>query len=69
MAIVLTTIAGKANSSRQVSFMISSEADIADLPTTTATGIYPTTVDELSTAVTDDGRIFVLGTDGVWHEW
>lgn len=69
MAIILTAIAGKANSSRQVSFMISSEADIADLPTTTTTGIYSTTVDELSTAVTDDGRIFVLGTDGIWHEW
>ena len=69
MAITLTAIAGKANSSRQASFMIDSEADIANLPTTTTTGAYSVTVDEMSTAVTNDGRIFVLGNDGVWHEW
>lgn len=69
MAISLISIAGKANSSRQVSFMIESEADIVDLPTTVTPGFYGKTVDELSTAITNDGRIFVLGTDGKWREW
>lgn len=69
MAIILTTIAGQANSSRQVGFMIDSDADVVNLPTTTEPGVYGKTVDELSTAVTNDGRIFVLGTDGAWHEW
>lgn len=69
MAIILATVAGKANSSRQVGFIISSEADVQNQPTTTQKGDYDTTVDELSTAVTNDGRIFVLGTDDQWHEW
>lgn len=69
MAITLTTVAGKANSSRQVGFIITSDADVANLPTTTSPGTYGKTVDEMSTAVTDDGRIFVLGSDGAWHEW
>ena len=69
MAITLTTVGGTPNSSRQVGFLISSEADIVNLPTTTTKGDYNTTVDELSTAVTNDGRIFVLGNDGKWHEW
>lgn len=69
MAITLVTVADKANSSRQVGFMIDSDADLVNLPTTTTRGSYKTTVDELSTAVTNDGRIFVLGNDGQWHEW
>lgn len=69
MAITLTTVGGTPNSSRQVNFMIDSDADLANLPTTTTCGIYKSTVDELSTAVTNDGRIFVLGNDGQWHEW
>jgi hypothetical protein len=69
MAITLTTVGGMPNSSRQVGFLIGSEADIVNLPTTTTKGNYNTTVDELSTAVTNDGRIFVLGNDGKWHEW
>lgn len=69
MAITLVTVADKANSSRQVGFMIESDADVANLPTTTTKGVYKSTVDELSTAVTNDGRIFVLGNDGQWHEW
>ena len=69
MAITLVTVAGKANSSRQVGFMIESDADVANLPTTTTKGDYGSTVDELSTAITNDGRIFVLGNDDAWHEW
>ena len=69
MAITLVAVSGKANSSRQVGFMIESEADIIYLPTTTTKGNYDNTVDELSTAITNDGRIFVLGNDNVWHEW
>ena len=69
MAITLTDIAGKANSSRRVGFMIDSDADVANLPTTTSKGVYSSTVDEMSTAITNDCRLFVLGNDGVWHEW
>lgn len=69
MSIILTAVAGKANSSRQVGFIITSEADVINLPTTTTKGSFETTVDELSTAITNDGRIFVLGTDDKWHEW
>ena len=69
MSITLTSVAGKANSSRQVGVIISSADDVASLPTTTSPGVYGRTVDELSTAVTNDGRIFVLGNDGQWHEW
>lgn len=69
VAITQVSIADKANSSRQVGFMIESEADVANLPTTTSTGQYKSTVDELSTAITNDGRIFVLGNDNRWHEW
>lgn len=69
MAITLITVGGTPNSSRQVGFMIDSDAELMNLPTTTTSGTYKSTVDELSTAVTNDGRIFVLGNDGQWHEW
>lgn len=70
MAITLVTIAGEPNSAQQVGFMITSEADIPNLPTTSSKGAsYKTTVSEMSTAVTNDGRIFVLGTDDQWREW
>ena len=69
MAIKIVEIAGTPSSSRQMMFMIDSEADIADLPTATKKGIFQKTVDEMSVAVTNDGRIFVLGNDDAWHEW
>lgn len=70
MAIKLVGIAGTPSSSRQLTFMIESEADVADLPTTTTKGkCCDRTADEMSVAVTVDGRIFVLGNDDVWHEW
>lgn len=69
MAIKLVEIAGTPSSSRQMTFQISSEADIPDLPTTTTKGVFDKTADEMSVAVTNDGRIFVLGNDNAWHEW
>lgn len=70
MSVTLVSIANQANSSRQAVFMISDESDIPMLPTTTQKGeFYKNTVDEMSTAVTNDGRIFVLGNDNIWHEW
>lgn len=70
MAIKMVEIAGTPSSSRRMTYMIDSDADVAELPTTTKKcALCGKTVDEMSVAVTNDGRIFVLGNDDVWHEW
>lgn len=70
MAISIVNIAGKPNSSVQMQFMIDTAEEIADLPTLTKEGkTIDSTAAPLSTAVTSDGRLFVLGNDDQWHEW
>lgn len=70
MAITITHVAGQPNSSEQYQFLIDSEADIVDLPTMTQVGeICETTAAPMSTALTADGRLFVLCNDNQWHEW
>lgn len=68
----LIEIAGAPSSSNQAGFIISSEADLANLPTTkidSQVDGYRGTVTPMSYAVTNDGRIFVLGDDDQWREW
>ena len=72
MAIRITEISGTPQSNNVLGFTIDSEADIVDLPTTTKDSKidkFRGTVAPLSYAATNDGRIFVLGNDGVWREW
>ena len=70
MAITITHVAGKPNSSEQYQFLIDTEADVARLPTLTKIGKeLNRTVAPMSTALTSDGRLFVLCNDDQWHEW
>lgn len=70
MAITITHIAEKPNSSEQYQFLIDSEADVVNLPTLTKNGKdFEFTAAPMSTALTSDGRLFVLCNDDQWHEW
>lgn len=60
MSIKIIEVSGAANSSNQMTYMIESEDVVAELPTNVA---------PMSTAITNDGILFVLGTDGVWRKW
>ena len=69
MSITIISIAGNSNSANEMSFMISFEEDIVNLPTIVATENNKKTASPGSTAITDTGDLFVLGTDGVWRKW
>lgn len=70
MAITITKIAGEPNSTLEMQFLIDNEDDVANLPTQTKEGKdIDSTAAPMSTALTSDGRLFVLCNDDKWHEW
>lgn len=60
MSIQIIEVGGQNNAANRMQYMISDAAEVEKLPTNVA---------PMSTALTNSGELFVLGTDKLWHQW
>lgn len=69
MAIIVVETAGTSNSPDRKVFMISDESDVNNLPTQDRDGIgIAGRAAPASIALTDDGKVFMLGTNDAWNQ-
>lgn len=69
MAIVEVETAGQSNSPDRKVFMISDESEVPNLPTQNRDGMgVAGRAAPASIALTDDGKVFMLGTNDIWNQ-